>query len=105
MAFRIAVVGSGISGLAAAWLLTRRHAVTLFEADTYLWRHTHSVDTGFLMFNRETYPNLVRLFDTLGIAGTKSEMSFSLSLEEPEIERSGTSLGAMFEDRNTSELP
>ena len=107
MALRIAVIGSGISGLAAAWLLTRRHAVTLFEANTYLGGHTHSVDvrlggvthpvdTGFLVFNRETYPNLVRLFDTLGIIGTKSEMSFSLSLEEPAIEWSGTRLGTLF---------
>ena len=107
MALRIAVIGSGISGLAAAWLLARRHAVTLFEASTYLGGHTHSVDvrlggvthpvdTGFLVFNRETYPNLVRPFDTLGIIGTKSEMSFSLSLEEPAIEWSGTSLGTLF---------
>lgn len=107
MALRIAVVGSGISGLAAAWLLGRRHAVTLFEANTYLGGHTHTVDvtlsgvthpvdTGFLVFNRETYPNLVRLFDALGVESAKSEMSFSLSLEEPAIEWSGTSLGTLF---------
>jgi predicted NAD/FAD-binding protein len=107
MALRIAVVGSGISGLAAAWLLSRRHAVTMFEANTYLGGHTHTVDvtlggvthpvdTGFLVFNRETYPNLVRLFDTLGITATKSEMSFSLSLAEPALEWSGTSLATLF---------
>lgn len=107
MALRIAVVGSGISGLATAWLLSRRHAVTLFEANTYLGGHartvdvtlggvTHPVDTGFLVFNRETYPNLVRLFDTLGIEAARSEMSFSLSLEEPAIEWSGTSPATLF---------
>jgi len=107
VALRIAVVGSGISGLAAAWLLGRRHAVTLFEANTYLGGHshtvdvtlggrTHPVDTGFLVFNRETYPNLVRLFDALGIAAARSEMSFSLSLEEPAIEWSGTRLATLF---------
>jgi predicted NAD/FAD-binding protein len=107
MTLRIAVVGSGISGLAAAWLLGRRYAVTLFEANTYLGGHshtvdvtlgdvTHPVDTGFLVFNRETYPNLVRLFETLGIEAARSEMSFSLSLEEPAIEWAGTSLGTLF---------
>jgi len=107
MALRIAVIGSGISGLAAAWLLGRRHAVTLFEANTYLGGHSHTVDvtlnqvshpvdTGFLVFNHETYPNLVRLFETLGIETARSEMSFSLSLEEPSIEWSGTSLGTLF---------
>ena len=107
MAIRIAVIGSGISGLAAAWLLGRHHSVTLFEANTYLGGHSHTVDvtlgqvshpvdTGFLVFNRETYPNLVRLFETLEIETARSEMSFSLSLEEPSIEWSGTSLGTLF---------
>src|SRR5512146_862893 len=107
MRLRIAVVGSGISGLAAAWLLDRHHAVTLFEANTYIEGHshtvdvtlggvTHPVDTGFLLFNRETYPDLVRLFETLGIEAAKSEMSFSLSLEDPAIEWAGTSLGTLF---------
>ena len=71
---RVAVVGSGISGLAAARLLSRSHAVTLFEAEARLGGHahtvdatvdgiTHPVDTGFLVYNRATYPHLVRLFD------------------------------------------
>ena len=75
---RIAVVGSGISGLSAAWLLSRRHQVTLFEAENRLGGHTHTVDvtldgqtfpvdTGFLVFNHRTYPELTRLFDTLGV--------------------------------------
>jgi len=87
---RVAVVGSGISGLAAAWLLSRRFDVTLFEADHRLGGHTHTVtietaegpiplDTGFLVHNRQTYPNLVRLFDELGVATQDSEMSFSVA--------------------------
>lgn len=107
MPLRIAIVGSGISGLASAWLLGQRHEVTLFEANTYLGGHTHTVDvtlggvshpvdTGFLVFNRETYPHLVRLFEALGVEAARSEMSFSLSLEAPELEWSGTDLGTLF---------
>lgn len=74
---RIAVVGAGISGLASAWLLSQQHDVTLFEAGAYLSGHTntvdvtleghtHPVDTGFLVFNDKTYPNLIALFQHLG---------------------------------------
>jgi predicted NAD/FAD-binding protein len=89
---RIAVVGSGISGLSAAWLLAQRHAVTLYEAAPRLGGHTntvdvtldgvtHPVDTGFLVFNHKTYPNLTALFDHLGVDSVESEMSFAVSLE------------------------
>jgi len=84
---RIAIVGSGISGLGAAWLLTRQgHAVTLFEAERRLGGHTATVnvtldgrtfpvDTGFLVFNDHTYPKLIALFDELGVESIASEMS------------------------------
>jgi len=108
---RIAVVGSGISGLAAAWLLSERHAVTLFEAGARPGGHTntvevtidglsHGVDTGFLVFNEATYPNLVALFRHLQVPTAKSEMSFSLSLEAPCIEWAGTNLGSLFAQRS-----
>lgn len=85
----IAVVGSGISGLGAAWLLSARHDVELFEARPRLGGHTHTVhvdgpdgpvglDTGFMIFNRTTYPLLARLFERLEIPSQRTDMSFSV---------------------------
>ncbi|GAA5168420.1 NAD(P)/FAD-dependent oxidoreductase [Viridibacterium curvum] len=104
---KVAVVGGGISGLGAAWLLSQRHAVTLFEAGRYAGGHantvdvtvdgiTHPVDTGFLVFNRRTYPNLCGLFETLQVPVANSEMSFSVSLAQPDIEWAGTDLVSLF---------
>lgn len=104
---RIAVVGSGISGLAAAHFLAKRHAVTLFEAAPRLGGHTNTVDieeggqvfgvdTGFLVFNSRTYPNLIALFDELGVAHCESDMSFSVSVDGGTLEWAGTSLGTVF---------
>ena len=104
---RIAVVGSGIAGLSAAWLLAQRHAVTLFEAAPRLGGHTHTVDvtldgvthpvdTGFLVFNHRTYPNLTALFDHLEVASVESEMSFAVSLASPDLEWAGSSLATVF---------
>ncbi len=107
---RIAVVGSGISGLSAAWLLSRRHRVTLFEAERRLGGHTHTVDvrldgqvfpvdTGFLVFNHQTYPQLTALFEYLGVETVPSEMSFAVSLREPALEWAGSNLATVFGQR------
>lgn len=103
----IAVVGSGISGLAAAWLLSRRHRVTLFEGNTHLGGHTNTVevqdgeraipvDTGFIVYNERNYPNLVALFEHLGVPTSASDMSFSASLRAGDLEYSGSDLRGLF---------
>jgi len=107
VAQRIAVIGSGISGLSAAWLLARQYPVTLFEAQDWLGGHTHTVDveldgeiapvdTGFLVFNDRTYPNLVALFEHFGVRSAPSDMSFSVQVEEANLEWSGTDLHGLF---------
>ena len=97
----IAVVGSGISGLSAAWLLAKSHRVTLFEADHRLGGHSHTeflgpartpVDVGFIVFNGTTYPNLVQLLRTLDVATHDTEMGFSVSMDDG-VEYSGASAG------------
>ncbi|WP_288841486.1 NAD(P)/FAD-dependent oxidoreductase [uncultured Deefgea sp.] len=107
---RIAVIGSGISGLASAYFLSRAHDVVLFEAGQYLGGHTntvditvegltHPVDTGFLVFNQATYPNLIALFAELGVNTYGTDMSFGVSLDGGALEWAGTNLDTVFAQR------
>jgi uncharacterized protein len=107
---RLAVVGGGVSGLVLAWLMRERFAVTLFEAADYLGGHTHTVDldvddhrfavdTGFLVFNTRTYPNLLALFARLGVPSHPSDMGFSLRVDQPGVEWSGSNLNTVFGQR------
>jgi predicted NAD/FAD-binding protein len=113
----VAVVGSGIAGLSAAWALSQQARVTLFEAGAYFGGHTHTVDvaleghrcgvdTGFLVFNERTYPLLIQLFAQLGVETVASEMSFSVQVPQlPHfgrhgLEWSGSNLSSVFAQRS-----
>lgn len=107
---RIAIIGSGISGLYAAWKLGRDHDVTLFEANDYLGGHTntrdvewegrrYAIDTGFIVFNDWTYPNFIAMLTELGVAWQPSNMSFSLRCDRTGLEYNGTSLNTLFAQR------
>lgn len=115
---KVAIVGSGISGLAAAHTLQGRAEVTLFEAADYFGGHTHTVDvtlptpqgevthgvdTGFLVFNERTYPNLIKLLADLGVPTARSDMSFSVQVPGVRnghaLEWSGSTLGTVFAQR------
>ncbi|WP_219417875.1 NAD(P)/FAD-dependent oxidoreductase [Pseudonocardia nigra] len=105
----VAVVGSGVAGLTAAYLLQRHHDVTLFEADSRLGGHAHThelstsdgstayVDSGFIVHNERTYPHLLRLFAELGVATQDSDMSMSVRCEGCDLEYAGArKLGGLF---------
>ncbi|MBK6286623.1 MAG: FAD-dependent oxidoreductase [Gammaproteobacteria bacterium] len=107
---RIALIGAGISGLTAAWLLSRRHEVTVFEAEPRIGGHTATVDvtvagqhfaidTGFIVFNDRTYPNFIRLLGELGVASQATEMSFSVSNDLSGLEYAGSNLNTLFAQR------
>ena len=112
----IAVIGSGVSGLVSAWLLSRRHSVVLFEANDYLGGHTHThdillrgrhhrVDTGFIVYNPLQYPLLTRLFNELGVASQPTTMSFSVRNEATGLEYNATSLRGLFCQRGNLVSP
>jgi predicted NAD/FAD-binding protein len=106
---RIAVVGTGIAGMGAAWALNRRHDITVYEAASRIGGHSNTVDapglhpgetipvdTGFIVFNEATYPNLIRLFETLGVPTEPSNMSFAVSAGSGRLEYSGNNLLTLF---------
>jgi predicted NAD/FAD-binding protein len=114
---QIAVIGAGISGLSCAWLLSQAHQVTLYEAAPRLGGHTNTVqvpqgdgragpvDTGFIVYNETTYPNLTALFAHLGVVTRGTDMSFAVSLRGGRLEYGSTSLKAIFAQKRNLANP
>jgi predicted NAD/FAD-binding protein len=110
---RIGVIGSGISGLSAAWLLAERHDVTLYEAEDRIGGHSctvslpdgRAVDVGFIVFNDMTYPNLSAMFRHLNIACRASDMSFAVSFDGGRLEYNATDLAGLFVQRRNLVRP
>lgn len=107
---RIAIVGAGVSGLVCAHLLHDEHEITVFEAEDRPGGHSHTVevdedgtsipvDTGFIVFNRQNYPNFARLLERLGVASQPSPMGFSVRNERSGLEYAGKSLNTLFSQR------
>ena len=108
---KIAVIGSGISGLSAAYYLSKKHKIDLFEKEDHFGGHAHtikipiednkevSVDIGFMVFNKKTYPNLINFFLENKVQIEKSDMSFSVSVKGSDIEYSGKGLNGIFSNR------
>jgi len=107
----VAVVGAGISGLTSAWLLRERYDVHLFEANDYFGGHTQTTDieldgqvwpvnTGFIVYNDWTYPNFIKLMETLGVQTESSDMSFSVSCAQTGMEYNGANLDSLLAKRS-----
>ena len=108
---KIAIIGSGISGLTASYLLNRKHDITLFEKNDYIGGHTHTheiendnkiwnVDSGFIVYNEKTYPNFIKLLDLLGVERQLTRMGFSVKSPNKNLEYAGHSLNALFAQRS-----
>ena len=106
----IAVVGTGIAGMSAAWLLNKGHNVVVYEGGTHIGGHSNTVDvhlstervpvdTGFIVYNDRSYPNLTALFSHLGVQTKDSDMSFAASISDGALEYSGTDLNGLFAQR------
>lgn len=113
---RIAIVGTGISGLVAAHRLHPDHDITVYEANDYVGGHTHTidveldgqiwpVDTGFIVFNERNYVNFIALLDELGVSSHRTEMSFSVRCDQDNLEYNGTSLEKLFVQRRNLVRP
>ena len=107
---KIAVIGSGISGLSSAYFLSKKYKVDLYEKDDHFGGHSFTyeikeddkiipVDLGFIVFNEVTYPNLVNFFNELKVPYEKSDMSFSVSIKNSNVEYSGSGLGGIFANK------
>jgi uncharacterized protein len=112
----IAVVGSGISSLSAAWLLSQRHDVTVYESDARIGGHSCTidtpsresvipVDTGFIVYNEATYPNLTALFDHFKTPTKPTQMTFAVSLDDGRLEYSGTDFSGLFAQKRNLVSP
>lgn len=108
---RVAVVGSGVAGLGAAWAMSREHRVVVYEAEARLGGHAHTVeidepagplpvDTGFIVYNAANYPNLVQLFNHLDVATEPTDMSFGVSLSQGRFEYQARALGLLAQPSN-----
>ena len=108
---KIAVIGSGISGLSSAYYLSKKYEVDLFEKNDHFGGHSYTfdiketnrkipVDLGFIVFNKITYPNLINFFEELKVPYEKSDMSFSVSVKDSNIEYGGTGFNSLFARKN-----
>ena len=108
---KIAIIGSGISGLTASYLLNRKHQITLFEKNDYIGGHTHThniefegknwnIDSGFIVYNERTYPNFIKLLDKLKVKRQVTRMGFSVKSPNKNLEYAGHSLNALFAQRS-----
>ena len=108
---KIAIIGSGISGLTAAYLLNQQHKIEVFEANNYIGGHTHThticfdgsklkIDSGFIVYNENTYPNFIQLLQKLNVTSQLSTMGFSVKSNIQNLEYSGNSLNALFAQRS-----
>jgi predicted NAD/FAD-binding protein len=106
----IAIIGSGIAGLTTAYLLAKKHKVTVFEKSEYIGGHTatvdvevagssYAIDTGFIVFNNKTYPNFLALLDEIGVGKQEAEMSFSVHNKQTKLEYNGHNLNTLFAQR------
>jgi len=104
---KIAIIGSGISGLTSAYILNKKHDITIYEKNDYIGGHTHThkipennttfnVDSGFIVYNENTYPNFIRLLDLLNVERQHSNMGFSVKTSYKDFEYSGNSIGSIF---------